>query len=334
MHRSGDSIRGDAPAFDPELAEILAANPRLSSTVLPEHVSRFREAQAAPPFRIGDEQLRRGGRIDFEERRIAAADGDGEIDLLILRPAGAAAARPGLCYFHGGGMFSGDNRTGIDPVLDWVEALGLVVLSAGYRLAPEHGHPAPVEDCFAALAWMDAQRETLGLDGQPLIVAGASAGGGLAAGVSLLVRERGGPALSDQVLMCPMLDDCARFPSSTALNGEGVWDSRSNRTGWEALLGAAGGGPDVPSCAAPSREQDLHGLPAAFVDVGSAETYRDEAIDYASRLAQSGVLVELHVWAGAFHGFDVIAPHTAVAKAARAARIDHLRRRLGARARS
>ena len=228
-------------------------------------------------------------------------------------------------------MISGDNRTGITIMLDWVEQLGVSVASVDYRLAPEHPHPVPVEDCYAALNWLSGNRRRLQIDAEPLIVAGASAGGGLAAGVALLCRDRSGPAISDQILMYPMLDDVGDFHSSTELDGEGVWDARSNRTAWEALLGSARGGPDVPSCAAPTREQSLAGLPATYLDVGAVETFRDEVIDFGARLAQAGVSTELHVWAGAFHGFDVIAADTAVARAARLTRIDYLRRRLRAR---
>ena len=206
--------------------------------------------------------------------------------------------------------------------------LGMVVLSVRYRLAPEHPHPVPVEDCYAALCDIVLQRVALGIDGGPLMVGGASAGGGLAAGATLLARERGGPVLSDQILMYPMLDDRARFPSSGELSGEGVWGARSNLTGWDALLGAARGTPQVPASAAPRRATSLAGVPAAYLDVGAVETCRDEVIDYAARLAQAAVSTELHVWAGAFHGFDVLGSGAAVSRAARAARIDYLRRRL------
>lgn len=317
------------PPFDSELDHILRAAPQLSISVHPHNIARFREVQGSEAARVSDAALRRGGAIAFEEFRIPSSDPDIEMEVLVLRPAAGQPGGRGLCFLHGGGMFSGDARTGIGAVLDWVETLGLTIASVGYRLAPENPHPVPVEDCHAALVWIDAHRGRLGIGDAPLLLSGASAGGGLAAGAALLARARGGPELSDLILMCPMLDDAARFPSSGELDGEGVWDMRTNRTGWEALLGAAAGGDGVPTCAAPSREADLGGLPATFLDVGAVETFRDEVIDFGARLAQAGVSVELHVWAGAFHGFDQIAPKSAVAKAACAARIDYLRRRLG-----
>jgi acetyl esterase/lipase len=136
----------------------------------------------------------------------------------------------------------------------------------------------------------------------------------------------GGPRLLGQVLMCPMLDDRLATPSSRELDGEGIWDATSNMTGWEALLGERRGGGDVSMYAAPARATDLAGLPAAFVDVGSVETFRDEDIDYATRLLQAGVQCELHVWPGGFHGFTGMVPDAALSKAATAAQQTWLRR--------
>ena len=326
-----DSKKSARPPFDPELESLLRANSFLSVPLLPRHIERLREALAAPAARMPDSALRRAGKVAFEELTIPASEGAAGLPLLVLRPAHGTGPRPGVCFFHGGGMVSGDNRTGIEIMLDWVEQLHVVVASVAYRLAPEHPHPAPVEDCYAALTWLDANRAWAGIDTQALLLAGTSSGGGLAAGVGLLARDRNGPKISDQILMCPMLDDAAAFHSSSELDREGVWDARSNRTGWEALLGSTRGTDQVPCCAAPSRERVLAGLPATYLDVGAVETFRDEVIDFGARLAQAGVSTELHVWAGAFHGFDVLAADSAVARAARASRVEYLRRRLRGR---
>ena len=326
-----DARAGVRPPFDPELERLLAERRYLSVSLLPRHIDRLRQAQASDEARLSDDALRRGGGVAFEEITIPSSDAGVGMPLLVLRPAGPSRPRPAVCFFHGGGMVAGDNRTGIEVPLDWVEQLGLVVVSVGYRLAPEHPHPVPVEDCYAALGWLSAHRNTCGIDGGPLMLAGVSAGGGLAAGVALLSRDRRGPEISDQILMCPMLDDIGNFHSSGELDGVGVWDARSNSTGWEALLGSARGTSEVPVYAAPSRERNLAGLPASYLDVGAVETFRDEVIDFGARLAQAAVSTELHVWAGAFHGFDVLAAGSAVANAARATRIDYLRRRLRGR---
>ena len=145
-----------------------------------------------------------------------------------------------------------------------------------------------------------------------------------------MARDRsGGPALIGQLLACPMLDDRNQTPSSHELDGEGIWDRTSNLTGWQALLGGPCGGPDVSPDAAPARATDRSGLPPAFLDVESVETFRDETVDYAARIWRAGGSAELHVWPGGFHGFDLLAPEAALSRSARAARIDWLRRLLG-----
>jgi acetyl esterase/lipase len=167
-------------------------------------------------------------------------------------------------------------------------------------------------------------------DADRIVVAGASAGGGLAAGVALLARDRSEPRLLGQLLMSPVLDDRFVTPSSRELDGEGIWDATSNTTGWDALLCERRGGGGVSSYAAPARATDLAGLPASFVDVGSVETFRDEDIDYAARLLQAGVQCELHVWPGGFHGFDAMAPQAALSQTASATRAAWIRRLLAA----
>jgi acetyl esterase/lipase len=144
-----------------------------------------------------------------------------------------------------------------------------------------------------------------------------------------MARDRGGPAILAQLLLSPMLDDCNGSPSARQMRGVGIWDSSSNETGWNALLGeGVRGGPDVSPYAAPSRTADLSGLPSTFIDVGSAETFRDEDVAYASRIWQAGGRLELHVWPGGFHGFDVVAPHAVISQDAIAARVAWLRRQL------
>jgi acetyl esterase/lipase len=173
-----------------------------------------------------------------------------------------------------------------------------------------------------------AHAAELGVDPARVIVGGVSAGGGLSAAVALLARDRGGPALAGQLLICPMLDDRNNTPSARQMAGLGVWDQSANNTGWTALLGDARGGPDVSPYAAPARATDLSGLPPAFVDVGSAETFRDEDVAYATRIWQAGGSAELHVWPGGFHAFFGMVPGASVSKAAIAAQRDWLRRLL------
>ncbi|WP_436839349.1 alpha/beta hydrolase [Microbispora hainanensis] len=317
------------PPFDPELAAALAVlGESMPSSLTPDMIPLMRAATANGPS-LPDEALTRGGAFEVEERAVPGPPGAPDVSLLVCRPAGATAPLAAIYHTHGGGMIVGDNRVGVDGVLDWAQELQLVVVSVEYRLAPEHPHPAPIEDCYAGLVWTAAHAAELGIDPERIIVAGASAGGGLAAALALMARDRGGPALAGQMLMCPMLDDRNDTPSSHQMAGLGVWDRTANETGWTALLGAARGGPGVSPYAAPARATDLSGLPPAFIDVGSAETFRDEDVAYAGAIWRAGGSAELHVWPGGFHGFDMMAPQAAVSQDARAARLRWLRRVLG-----
>ncbi|MGI5489949.1 alpha/beta hydrolase [Microtetraspora malaysiensis] len=317
------------PPFDPELAAALAVlGEWLPPSFTPDVIPDLRQAPLADP----EEDLSRGGAIEVTELAVPGPAGEPDISLLVCRPSNTTPTTPlpAIYHIHGGGMIMGNNRIGLADLLDWAMELQLVVVSVEYRLAPEHPHPAPVEDCYAGLVWTAEHAEELGLDPGRILVAGASAGGGLSAAVALVARDRGGPGLIGQMLLCPMLDDRNDTPSAAQMAGLGVWDRTSNETGWTALLGEKQGGPDVSPYAAPARATDLSGLPPAFIDVGSAETFRDEDVTYASRIWQAGGRAELHVWPGGFHGFDMMAPQAAVSQDAKAARVRWLRRLLGA----
>ncbi|MFE2728416.1 alpha/beta hydrolase [Kitasatospora sp. NPDC059327] len=313
--------------FDPELAAALELVAELMPPV-GTPLAEVREAVNAHGLSV--EALSRGGAFEVEDRAVPGPAGAPDVSLLICRPAGLEGSRPAVYYTHGGGMMFGNNRLGMDMMLEWAAELGLVVVSVEYRLAPEHPHPAPVEDCYAGLVWTAAHAAELGIDPERIVIAGVSAGGGLTAALALLARDRGGPALLGQMLLGPMLDDRNDTVSAHQMAGLGVWDRAANEAGWTALLGRARGGPDVSPYAAPARATDLSDLPAAFIDVGSAETFRDEDISYAGRLWQAGGKAELHVWPGGFHGFDGLAPQAQLSQDAGAPRLRWLRRILNA----
>ncbi|MEU1040566.1 alpha/beta hydrolase [Streptomyces sp. NPDC005551] len=313
------------PPFDKELAVALTEFVPLPFT--PDMVRASRETGAA--FRPTDETLSRDGAFSVEDRRVPGPPGAPDVSLLVCRPTGAEVPLPVVYFVHGGGMVTGDNRVGVDAPLSWAEELGLVVVSVEYRLAPENPHPAPVDDCYAGLEWTSRNARLIGGDAGRLVVAGQSSGGGLAAALALRARDEKGPRLAGQLLMCPMLDDRNDSYSARQMAGHGMWDRTSNDTGWTALLGDRRGSDDVCAYAAPARATDLSGLPPAFIDVGSAETFRDEDIAYADAIWRAGGEAELHVWPGGFHGFDALAPEAALSRAARAARTAWLRRLLG-----
>jgi acetyl esterase/lipase len=239
--------------------------------------------------------------------------------------------RSGLAFFftHVGGLVFGDPFNGIQPIVDYVEEFDAVAVTVDYRLAPEHPAPAALDDSYAALQWTAAHAGELGFDPGQLVVAGGSAGGGLAAALALRARDQGGPALAGQLLMYPVLDDRNNTTSSRQIDGIGVWDRTSNQTAWDAVLGDRRGTDQVSIYEAPARATDLSGLPPAYLEVGSAEVFRDETVDYASRIWAADGVADLHVWAGGFHLFDLFAPDTTISRAARAARTSWVRRLAG-----
>jgi acetyl esterase/lipase len=298
------------PDFDPELkAGLAVVGGVFPPTVTPDLIAFMRRSYASPPV----EDLLRGRAIARTDHTIAGHRGE-PIEVSVLRPASAQGPRPGIVFVHSGGLMFGDRFSGADLVLNWVDKLGAVLVAVEYRLAPEFPDPFPREDCYAALEWTASMAGKLGIRPDRVMVAGASSGGGLAAGMALAARDRGGPALCGQVLDYPMLDDRGITASTGQFDGVGVWDRVSNETGWTALLGDARGGPDVSCYAAPARAADLSNLPPAFIDVGAAEIFRDEATAYADGIWAAGGDAELHVWSGGFHAFDIFAPHTVVAR--------------------
>ena len=318
------------PPFDPELVPVLEAVrqgiPPFSAEILP--LIRQQSADGFPGMEPAD--LTVGGAVRVEERQVPGPEGAPDITLLILSPTVEGPPRPVIYHIHGGGMVIGNRVFGVEAFLPHVADGTAVVVSVEYRLAPEHPDPAPVEDCYAGLVWTAKNAADLGIDPEHLMIAGASAGGGLAAGTALLARDRSFPKLSHQILICPMLDDRFETHSSRMLDDEGVWDREANLFGWTALLGERRGGPDVSPYAAPARAEDLTGLPRTYIDTGSTETFRDETLTYARRLSEAGVSVDLHMWGGGFHGFDMMAGHAAVSRASIATRDEFVRRALEA----
>lgn len=310
------------PRYDAELLAMLDAetvDPRES--FLPHQIEERRAGWLGSDI----DQVIAGRPLSHREIMIAGHGGD-DIVISVIEHTGRTAAGPGILHPHSGGMIIGTRFSGIDMVADWVERYVGVAVSVEYRLAPEHPDPVPIEDCYAALLYMAENAEELGLDPNRLIVAGMSAGGGLAAGLALLARDRNGPSLAGQLLMCPMLDESNSSASAQQFSGLGLWDRESNDTGWNALLGDRRHTDAVTPYASPSRAVDLAGLPPAFIDVGSMEVFRDEDIDYARRIWAVGGDAELHVWPGAFHGFDLTYPHAVLSRRAIQARVEWLDR--------
>jgi acetyl esterase/lipase len=244
--------------------------------------------------------------VDVRDTAVPGPSDAPDVPVRIYTPANRQGVVPGLLYIHGGGFVLGDLDMFHAHVLRLVDELGVVIVSVDYRLAPEHPFPAPVEDCYAALRWMAAKADELGVDPERIGVAGESAGGGLAAGVALLARDRGGPALCFQFLGIPELDDRLDTPSMREYVDTPLWNRPNAIYSWTAYLGTEPGGDDVSPYAAPARATDLSGLPPAFVTTCQFDPLRDEGIEYARRLAHAGVHAELRLYPGTFHGSSFV----------------------------
>jgi acetyl esterase/lipase len=325
---------GPPPSFDPETVPALEDFLELlPPSLTPDMIPLLRDIATHPSFGTTEESLRRDGAYELENRQIPGPPGDPDVTVLIATPAELEAPAPAIYHVHGGGLISGNRRSHMEQILDLAEPEGMVVVSVEYRLAPEHPHPAPVEDCYAGFLWTVEHAEELGIDPDRIVVGGISAGGNLAAAVSLLARDRGGPPILGQMVVWPMIDNHNNSPSTLQMRGIGVWDQISNETAWDALLGTLSDRDDVSPYAAPSRAEDLSGLPPAYLEVGSVDTLRDETVEYASRIWQAGGDADLHVWGGGYHAFTMLAPDAAMSLAAVDVRRNWVHRLLARRAR-
>jgi triacylglycerol lipase len=231
-----------------------------------------------------------------------------KLRLAIYRPeAKAGDVLPVIYHIHGGGMVLGPPEMMEVRNKLLVDQLGVAIVSVDYRLAPEHPHPIPVEDCYAGILWLVDNADAYGLDVSRLVSMGESAGGGLAAAMALLLRDRGHSILKHQYLIYPMLDDrTGSTVEPAATTGEFIWSRASNRYGWGSLLGHEPGGEDVSCYAAPARAEDVSNLPPTFMYTGALDLFMEEDLDFAKRLMSAGVPTELHVYQGAIHGFEMI----------------------------
>ncbi|MDN4480554.1 alpha/beta hydrolase [Demequina muriae] len=309
------------PPFDPEVARALAQQQDIIVTTMShDDIPRVRGlgADVAPTG-----PLTHGG----FDRADLTAPGRGDmpdVPVVVLTPPGHGAPAPVLVFLHGGGMIAGIPESDLDAMADLAHHTGCAVVSVAYRLAPEQPYPAAADDVVTALEWLASGAAPAALDPRRIVLSGISAGGGLAASVALRCRDTDGPRISGLLLMCPMLDHRSNSASALQMIGAGSWDATANATAWEAYLGGA-----VPtSHASAALADDLSELPPVFIDVGSTETFRDECVDFASRLWQHGGDAELHVWPGGAHAFDMLAPWTRMARTARDTREAWLRRLL------
>ncbi|MBJ18120.1 MAG: alpha/beta hydrolase [bacterium] len=307
----------DLDRLDPELAVILPALPAELADINRDNIGAVREMMGAQPVEKPPTTVR------VEERTLPSPNGDVRV-FVYSRPS--SAPRAGMLWIHGGGYLFGSAED--DRARLIAEKLECTVVSADYRLAPEHPFPAGPEDCYAALLWMVENATELGLDPARIAIGGASAGGGMAAGLALMLRDRGGPAIALQLLLYPMIDNLHDTPSGQYTNHP-VWNQRTSFNAWEMYLDGVPG-KDASPYAAATRATDLTGLPPAYLCVGSEDLFRDEDIDYARRLIAAGGVCELSVYPGLFHGGDSFLPEASVSQRLERGFLHALGQKLGA----
>ncbi|MGZ4509866.1 MAG: alpha/beta hydrolase [Mycobacterium sp.] len=290
---------------DPGLAPLLDAWPTVVLTDDNLAELRARDLPFPPAADSG---------VEWSEQQVPGPDGAPDVTVRVYRPREGTQPRGCIFHIHGGGFIGGAVREVEFLHRPLAAALDCVIVTVEYRLAPETRFPGAIEDCYAALAWTFANADELGIDPERIGVSGESAGGGLAAALALLARDRGQYQLAFQHLIYPMLDDrtCAVDPHPFA--GEFIWPSHNNTFGWRALLGHEPGGEGVSAYAAAARAEDLSRLPPTFIATAALDLFVDEDMSYAQRLIRAGVPTELHVWPGAFHGFDLILPKAKVSR--------------------
>jgi len=306
--------------YDPDLLPLIAYVPELDIADLGAARALLDSMRVArPAFVLPDS-------VVLGKRRVPGRAGDPDVDVWVFSPRARTGLAPGLLYLHGGGFVLGDAEGEALTPAQAAEQVGAVVVSVEYRLAPESPFPAAVEDCCAVLRWMAENAGELGIDPLRIAIGGQSAGAGLAAGVALLSRDRGGPRLCMQLLEIPVLDDRLDTPSMKTYTDTLLWNLPNAVKSWEYYLGPARDGLETSPYAAPARAGDLAGLPRAFVSVCEFDPLRDEGLQYAQRLVQAGVATELHLYPGTFHGSSGVAPQAATSLRMKRDWLDALRR--------
>jgi acetyl esterase/lipase len=252
--------------------------------------------------------------VTSEDRVIPGPKDAPEVTVRIYRPEKRPKLSPTLLWIHGGGYMLGDIEGEDFTAKQFALAGECTVVSVEYRLAPEHPFPAPLEDCYAVLKWLAANARALGVNASKIAIGGASAGGGLAAGLALLARDRGEVKVDFQLLIYAMINDCNIQPASDILPDALFWTRESNLAGWRCYLGNEPGKEGVSCYASVYRATNLEGLPPAYIATGDIDLFAQEDIVYARRLIEAGVPTELHVYPGGPHAFDMMVPDADVSK--------------------
>lgn len=295
--------------IDPELRETLELFPPLDIDNI--EATRQGMAAAAQMNEIAIDES-----IIISEKMIPGLENNPSVRVKIYEPKERTETLPGLLWIHGGGYVLGTADEADALSQQFVLEANCVVVSVDYRLAPEHPYPAALEDCYAALKWFSDQADELDVDRSRIGVAGQSAGGGLTAALALFTRDKKGPELCFQMPLYPMIDDRNNTPSNLEITGNMIWNYDLNEKGWTMYLDGKNGTDEVSQYAAPARATDLSNLPYTYTCIGQLDPFRDETLDYVTRLSRAGVDVEFHLYPGAYHGFEGIVPTASISQRA------------------
>ena len=295
--------------LDQDLAKVRERFPSLGFDLRDLAGSRTILKKLAERARIRDTSS-----IAVEEFAITHPEDSTTLNLKSFRPLTGSTEKPALLWIHGGGYVMGSAGDTDQTLAHIALETDCTVFSVDYRLAPEHAYPAALDDCFDCLLWLQKHAKQLKIDPARIAIGGASAGAGLTAALALRARDEGTQQVLFQLLIYPMLDHRHRTPSSRAIQDPNLWNEQTNRLAWALYLGALTDHDEIPLYASASLAADLTNLPPAFVCVGDLDIFLDEDIDYAQRLLQAGVPTELHVYPGAIHGFDMLAPDAAISQ--------------------
>jgi len=307
--------------LDPELAIGLEAFPPfagLSAETLPQMRAMIAELGAAQIAQIPREG------VIYEDRRIAGARGAPDVRMAIYRPETQSGPLPVCLHMHGGGMVMGSPEIRHASSIAMAASYPCIIASVDYRLAPEWAFPAAVEDCYAGAAWVVAHAGELGVDPSRVAVGGDSSGGNLAAAVTLMAKERGGPAFVHQLLVYPNTDAAADTDSMRDVVDEHFFNKNAIAWYWSMYLASPGDG--LNPLASPLRAPDLSGLPPATVITAELDPLRDESEQYGEALAKAGVAAEIIRYDGMIHGFFTMVGILDTAREAVATAADRLSR--------
>lgn len=249
--------------------------------------------------------------VGVAEHRVPAGSSAETVRVLTAERAASPGTRPALLWLHGGGYVMGEPEQDMALIGNILDRLDLVIVSVDYRLAPEHPFPAALDDAQAALAWLVDQSASLRIDPARIAIGGQSAGGGLAAALAQLAVDQGPVRPAFQLLMYPMLDAATTRRPDTGDQGRFVWTPASNRYGWRSYLGRDPERGGYPAYAVPSARADLHGLPPAWIGVGTLDLFHDEDVAYGRRLTEAAVACQVCIVEGGYHAFDLFSSDAA-----------------------